>query len=111
MDVTDIIGVNRNTMDLTRRPTTDTRKQSAKESVVWCSPKMKRKGSRPRLRWLHEVLRDVRELGVNRWRSAAMDRLWRERLTGSSGGQKYALVAHPRTSQNSRVSKNCQYTT
>jgi hypothetical protein len=38
-------------------------------------PGGERKKGRPRLRWINDVESDVRNMGIKRWRSRALDRI------------------------------------
>jgi hypothetical protein len=49
----------------------DGRQQSSEANAVW---QTRRKKGRPRLRWLDDLEEDLREIGVRRWRTKAVDR-------------------------------------
>jgi len=44
------------------------------KKIFESKPEVSRRGGRPRLRWLEDVEKDLREVKVKRWRQKAVDR-------------------------------------
>lgn len=49
--------------------------------ITVCKPEGRRRIERSKLRWIHRVLEDIKELGVKNWWTVARDRkVWRKVL-------------------------------